>query len=149
MKLIHKTEYRQMMMAVCHIILGGIPQLFIAWKIIINMEYLDRVSINPLAAVLIYIIPGLIWVKICNNIACSGLSEEEATWHKETWDDHTPWLFWIPLFQVHSGVLYLLQVGFVAIVRFFIGLVHPVTEDIELWRNENPYIIFKPPIFYN
>jgi hypothetical protein len=142
MKLFGQDDKIMIKLAIYHIILGSIPQAWFGWQMLNSNGILDRAFTSPFTIILMFVIPGIFWKRFVTYLACKGTgwSTQEGT---DNWMTNEPMLFWIPLFQFHSGVYYLFKYTIILSIRFIRGLSQVKEEDNTPWRDDEIYLIVK------
>ena len=140
MKLLTEWEPMQIKIAIFHTLLGSLPQLWLAWQMMRNGDILDRLALHPAITLIVVFLPGLVWKRISLKLACKGLSKYETNRHQETWIDNEPKIFWLPIFQMQSGMFFIFKISIIVLVRLF----KRAQDQDEIWRRDYTYLINEP-----
>jgi hypothetical protein len=111
-------------------ILLAYPQILLTIKIFTHGETLYAMDLNPLFTLFIMFLPGLILVHLCYVIAGIAQDKRRRENYKEQFHCYHTWVYFIPVFQLHLGSLFLVRLFIIGIVRIFV-------KD---WRRDETYI---------
>ena len=149
MILLLRPERKMIKLAIFNILLGSVPQMFLAWQFIANGEIFDRMFFSPGMTLFVICIPGLLWKYITMRLAFSGMNKEDFNYYCEMWSDSEPLTMKFPLFQFHSGVFYLWKIAIIVVIRFILACKaivknEPTAGIQSIFRGNRTYLIINP-----
>jgi len=138
-------EKIELRMAIGSVIMGGIVQPVIFGYMIKDLAILFVAIDIPLLSLFIFLLPSLICMRLTATLVYGDKTHEETNRLFEDYLESIPMLFWIPIFQMHGGLLYIIRTAYAVIVRI-IRKEHLLGLDESGWTqfsNNNECIITK------
>jgi len=112
--------------SIFHIIFGTL-QFNILKSMLLSSKAMDAMSIHPIVIIIFMIIPGLVIKFIATMIGIHCIPEGKKGVYREVtaelYHEQSPWLFILPVFQLHLGIIMLVRITWSLLVRFIFQVI--------------------------
>ena len=142
--IICKGNFDDLKIAIGFVLFGWI-QVFIGWMMISGFGNIEAgMLLHPLVTLIVLNLPGWLLIKLSMKIMMPTRTQKERHDAHMEFLDNTPFIFWVPLFQMHSGILYLARFAFVISIRAIIY----AKESAKKEQHVDSYHQFRSDGFY-